>query len=125
MQHFFSPSVVTVSLTIVRYCQLNCQNLFKAMTLSETWTPARVKSCALPLRCAAQATCSLSLSFSHTCIDTHTLLAPLGPRSHQHLQSVGLFRRNKADIYCRLSLSVKAQICGAHKPHLPFLPVKI
>lgn len=75
---------------------------------------------------------SLSLSILPLRTRTHThvytpliFLAPLRLQSHLHLQSVGVFKRNKADIYCGLSLSVKAQICGAHKPHLPFLPVKI
>lgn len=46
------------------------------------------------------------------------------PSKPSALTVCGLFRRNKADIYCGLSLTVEAQICGAHKPHLSFLPVK-
>ncbi len=90
--------------------------------------------CAVQHKVTSSATYFLSVSRfytrTHTHMQTHasthsSFSLHLGLQSHQHLQSVGLFKRNKADIYCGLSLSVKAQICGAHKPHLSFLPVKI
>lgn len=71
------------------------------------------------------AVCHKVPRFSHTCSDTqHIFLAPHGLKKPS-TSSLWLFKRHKADIYCRLSLSVKAQICGGHKKHLRFRPVKI